>query len=181
LFDPDVQERVGRELEELFAGDGHEYESEYWVRKKDGSIRWLLARGTVLRDPDGKPVRFIGTSVDITDMKRAEEAVRASEQRFRVFVDHAADAFFLTDEQSRVVDVNRHACESLGYTRDELIGMNPFYLVPDYTLALVDGRVGAPIARPGHRRPPQIARHQGDGLRPSVGELAGRAQNDRGA
>ena len=47
---------------------------------------------------------------------------RASEARFRTFVDHATDAFFLLDENSKVLDVNREACESLGYSRDELIG-----------------------------------------------------------
>jgi PAS domain S-box-containing protein len=129
LFHPNDQERVGRELQELFAGKGHEYESEYRVRKRDGSICWHLARGTVLRDPQGKPVRFIGTSADITDIKQVEEALRASEQRFRAFVDQAADAFFLIDERGVIVDANQCACESLGYTRDELIGMSPLGFV----------------------------------------------------
>ena len=141
LFDPDEQARVGRELGALFASDGQEYQSEYWVRKKDGSTRWLLARGTVLRDPDGQAVRFIGTSADITEIKRAEEALRASERRFRIFVDHAADAFFLTDEQGRIWDVNLRACESLGYTRDELIGMTPFDFVTDLPPAVFADRI----------------------------------------
>ena len=47
---------------------------------------------------------------------------RASEARFRAFVDHATDAFFLLDDRSTVLDVNRRACDSLGYSRDELIG-----------------------------------------------------------
>src|SRR5260221_13452095 len=72
-----------RELQELFDGAGKNYESKYRVRSKDGSTRWHLARGTVLRDPKGKPVRFIGTSADITDLKRADEALRESEQRWR--------------------------------------------------------------------------------------------------
>ncbi len=58
--------------------------------------------------------------------KWAEEALRASETRFRTLVDHAADAFFLHDEQGIIMDVNRQACESLGYSRQELIGMSPF-------------------------------------------------------
>jgi two-component system, sensor histidine kinase and response regulator len=140
LFHPDDQEGVRRELEELFASDGKEYESKYRVRTKDGSTRWHLARGTVLRDPEGKPVRFIGTSADITDLKRAEEALRESERRFRTFVDHAADAFFLTDEQGRILDVNRRACESLGYSRGELIGMTPFDFV-DLEPAVIDDRL----------------------------------------
>ena len=63
----------------------------------------------------------------------------ASERRFRVFVDHAADAFFLhdQDDHARVLDVNRRASESLGYTRDELIGMTPSDFDPDFTPAQV--------------------------------------------
>jgi two-component system, sensor histidine kinase and response regulator len=141
LFHPDDQERVGRELQELFAGEGQEYESAYRVRPEDGSTRWHLARGKVLRDPKGKPVRFIGTSADITDLKRAEEALRASERRFRAIVDHAADAFFLSDEQGRLLDVNRQACESLGYSRDELLTMTPFDFVPELTPNAVEDRI----------------------------------------
>jgi PAS domain S-box-containing protein len=83
FFHPDDLKRVGREIQELLAGDGQEWKNEYRALRKDGSTRWLLARGTVLRDRDGKPVRFIGTSTDITDRKRAEEALRESEQRWR--------------------------------------------------------------------------------------------------
>ncbi len=62
---------------------------------------------------------------DITERKRAEEELRASEVRFRTFVDHATDAFFLLDEQLNVVDANRQACETLGWSREELIRMHP--------------------------------------------------------
>jgi PAS domain S-box-containing protein len=60
---------------------------------------------------------------DITERKRAEELLREGETRFRTFVDHAADALFIYDlDQGTIVDVNRQACESTGYTRQELIG-----------------------------------------------------------
>ena len=55
----------------------------------------------------------------------SQEELRTSEQRFRTFVDHATDAFYLFDDEDIVRDVNRQACESLGYTREELIGMHP--------------------------------------------------------
>ena len=51
--------------------------------------------------------------------------MRASEARFRSFVDHATDGFFLFDEHQALVDVNRQVCESLGYSREEMIGMHP--------------------------------------------------------
>ena len=62
---------------------------------------------------------------DTTERKRAEDELRASEDRFRSFVDHATDGFFLHDENLAVLEVNRQACESLGYSRDEIIGMHP--------------------------------------------------------
>ena len=70
-------------------------------------------------------MQFIGTVTDITERKRAEQRLRGSEARFRTFVDHATDAFMLFGEDKTVVDVNRQACEALGYTREELIGMKP--------------------------------------------------------
>jgi PAS domain S-box-containing protein len=54
----------------------------------------------------------------------SEDALRTSEERFRTLVDHATDAIFLYDEDGIVLDVNRQACEELGYTREELIGMS---------------------------------------------------------
>ncbi|WOD13684.1 PAS domain S-box protein [Paraburkholderia kirstenboschensis] len=54
----------------------------------------------------------------------SEDALRTSEERFRTLVDHATDAIFLYDEDGTVLDVNRQACDTLGYTRDELIGMH---------------------------------------------------------
>ena len=71
--------------------------------------------------------------------RRVEQGACAqSEQRFRAFVDHAADAFFLHDERFVILDVNRQACESLGYTRDELLGMTPLDVDPDVTPADLD-------------------------------------------
>src|SRR5262249_36647874 len=105
------------------------YEDEHRIRHKDGSGRWIWARGHGGFAPDGS-LRFLeGLNLDITARKQAEEALQASERRFRVFVDHAADAFFMTDAEGRVLDVNRRACEARGYSRDELLGMPPYDFV----------------------------------------------------
>ena len=68
---------------------------------------------------------FVVNLRDITQSKQAEDALRASEERFRSFINHATDGFFLFDEQQAVLDVNRQACEGLGYSREEMIGMHP--------------------------------------------------------
>src|SRR5208337_2674845 len=82
----------------------------------------------------GELVEVVGTHVDITERKRAEDEIREGEARFRTFVDHAGDALFVQDlEQGTIVDVNRQACESLGYTRQEIVGKTPlaFHLDSD--------------------------------------------------
>ena len=63
----------------------------------------------------------------------SEEALRTSEERFRTLVDHATDAIFLYDEDDIVLDVNRQACEALGYAREELIGMRTCQFDRDIT------------------------------------------------
>jgi len=99
--------------------------AEYRIIYRDGSVHWLRAKGCMLFDRKGRPQRMLGFMTDITDWQHLVEELRASEERFRTLVDRATDAFFLLDEQLLIVDVNRQTCESLGWTREELIGMHP--------------------------------------------------------
>jgi PAS domain S-box-containing protein len=88
----------------------------------EGGKRYVSVSGLPVFDQTGQFVGYRGVGRHITERKRSEEALRESEARFRTLVDHATDTFVLHDEQGNVLDVNRNACESLGYSRDELIG-----------------------------------------------------------
>ncbi|MBR0827147.1 PAS domain S-box protein [Bradyrhizobium manausense] len=98
----------------------------------DGGKRYVSVSGLPAFDETGRFIGYRGVGRHITATKRAEEALRGSEARFRTFVDHATDAFMLHNEDGTVLDVNRNACDSLGYSRDELIGKTAF----DYNLDL---------------------------------------------
>jgi PAS domain S-box-containing protein len=99
------------------------WQGELVKTKKDGAQVVVASRCSLKRDDRGAPVATLVTSNDITARKHAEEEMREGELRFRTFVDHAGDALFVQDfELGTIVDVNRQACESLGYTRQELIG-----------------------------------------------------------
>jgi PAS domain S-box-containing protein len=99
--------------------------AEYRVLYHDGTPHCLRAKGRMFFDAAGRPQRMVGFMTDITDWRHAQQELRASEERFRTFVDRATDAFFLLNERLEVVDVNRQACESMGWSREELIGMQP--------------------------------------------------------
>jgi PAS domain S-box-containing protein len=73
LQHPEDRPKVEAAIRTYFAGETSKYELEHRLRHKDGSYRWVLARGVVLRDNCGKPVRMAGSHVDLTDRKLAAE------------------------------------------------------------------------------------------------------------
>jgi PAS domain S-box-containing protein len=102
------------------------YEAEFRVRPRLGDWKWILARGSVVeRDKDGKPSRVAGTYLDITERKRAEEALRISEERFRAIFDGARDIIFMMDSNHRYTQVNPSTAKILELDVSEIIGHKP--------------------------------------------------------
>jgi PAS domain S-box-containing protein len=99
---------------------------ELLVRQTDiGRERIISYNGARVAGADGQPDLLVLLLHDVTERRRAEDELRASELRFRILVDHAADSILLYDDNAILVDVNEQACDSLGYSRAELIGKNP--------------------------------------------------------
>ncbi|MGD2216826.1 MAG: sigma 54-interacting transcriptional regulator [Gemmatimonadales bacterium] len=106
-----------------FRETGYAKDVEVQFVKKNGEVVDLLLSAIAEQEADGRIDYTIAFLLDITDRKRAELALQRSEARFRTLVEHAADGFYVIDPEGRVVDVNQRACDSLGYTRRELLGM----------------------------------------------------------
>ena len=86
VLDSEDQARVFGDVQACIEGKVEQLESEYRIRHKDGSLHWNLARGLVLRDPDGRPLSFTGTSVDITYLKEIEHEARKTKERLELAV-----------------------------------------------------------------------------------------------
>ncbi|WP_417309220.1 PAS domain-containing protein [Devosia sp.] len=83
---PSDRERVEAEITKAIA-DGGRAKISYRLPQTDGSIRWVDASGTVISDAEGRPLRFPGIIVDITEQRRVSEQLAESEMRFRTLAD----------------------------------------------------------------------------------------------
>jgi PAS domain S-box-containing protein len=101
---------------------GEVREAELQFVKRNGAVIDVLLTAIAQRDDLGRIDHVLAYILDITDRKKAEAALRASEERHRKFFEHSNDALFVLDpEHNTILDVNPRTCELLGYTREELL------------------------------------------------------------
>jgi PAS domain S-box-containing protein len=110
-------------MEGVRTSTGDSAQMEVRFKQKDGSWRtfWGLGRN-LLDDPDVGGI--ILNSRDVTDRKASEEALRKSEEHYRLLYDNAGEAIFSYDSELILTDINRVGCEAIGYSREELVGKN---------------------------------------------------------
>jgi PAS domain S-box-containing protein len=95
----------------------------YWITK-DGSKRLISWVNSILRNPDGSIEYILCNGRDITEQKKAEEALRKSEEKYRELVQHANSIILRFDIHGRIIFFNEFAQSFFGYTEDEIIGRN---------------------------------------------------------
>ncbi|MEA2884560.1 MAG: hypothetical protein QOH32_3816 [Bradyrhizobium sp.] len=105
-------------------------ELEARLRRFDGEYRWFLFRAEPLRDESGNIVKWYGSSTDIEDRKRAEDALRESEQRFRDYAETASDWFWETGPDHRVTRVSE-PINSVGIAPSRLTGVGRWDIATD--------------------------------------------------
>ncbi|MGB7816604.1 MAG: PAS domain S-box protein [Methylotenera sp.] len=98
------------------------FASEYRFLCKDGSYKWVLDRGVVVsRSEDGKPLRMIGTSSDISKRKQMEEALKESEYRWKFAIEGSGDGVWDVNVQTQEANYSKHWKEMLGFSEDEVL------------------------------------------------------------
>ncbi len=135
--------------EQVMAGERDGATIEKRFVRKDGSVIHAQVSGLPVRTPDGSVDYFIAVIQDITERKRAEEALRSSERNFRTLFNHAGDAIFIRDLEGRFLEVNEEACIRLGYARDELLAKTLMDIEPSTSAPDVEERIER-LRRTGH-------------------------------
>ena len=126
---PEDQDRLNAAIQACVSGETPEFLIEYRsVGYEDGSSRWRLARGMVVRDADGAPLRFVGASLDITHLKRVEEErclateqLRESEQRWRGLAETLPHLVWTADCKGTIDYLSAQATAYTGLTESELL------------------------------------------------------------
>ncbi|MGA2239340.1 MAG: PAS domain S-box protein [Candidatus Bathyarchaeia archaeon] len=120
---PEDRERVWTEVQDLLAGKPVSSPEAFRLIRKDGTTRWVEALASRI-EYQGKPAIQVAYT-DITERKRAEDALQESESRYRALFDGASDAILIHDIGGKFLEANHVACERLGYSHEELLQMTP--------------------------------------------------------
>jgi PAS domain S-box-containing protein len=102
---------------------------EYRVVRPDGSVCWVWDRSFPIKDKSGQVYRVGGIAVDVTARKQAEQALAASERRFRALVENSWDGVTLVAADGTIIYTNPAILRNLGYTVEEFVNRNCFELM----------------------------------------------------
>ncbi len=103
--------------------DRDTYVTEYRIVRPDGSLRWLRGRGRAFYDGDGRPSHVTGATIDVTDRREAEAALRGSEEKFAKAFQASPDCIAISDLESEgIIEINDRFEEITGYAREDVMG-----------------------------------------------------------
>jgi len=119
---PEGKERATKVFQKFISGE-QVTGDELQMKKADGSPIWISLSLNAREDADGKVVESRSAVVDITKRKRAEEALRASEEKYRAVFDNAGIGIDLLDRDGRVLRMNQSLLDTLGYAEEEVYAL----------------------------------------------------------
>lgn len=132
LVHPEDRQSVYQHIEEIVKS-GVASHNEWRTNPEHGPVRVFDARAMPIRNATGVVYKLVGTLLDVTEKRLAESAQRESESRFKVYVDAAPDAIFVSDEYGAIQEVNEAAATLFGCPKLSLVGrpLTDFIAVDD--------------------------------------------------
>ncbi|MCT7978844.1 PAS domain S-box protein [Laspinema olomoucense] len=105
LVHPEDRERVKAAIAQAVA-ETTPYSLEFRIQPSPDQIRWILGKGRVFKDAQGRALRITGIAMDISDRKQTEESLKQTQQRFETFMNYSPVAAYFKDEAGRYIYVN---------------------------------------------------------------------------
>ncbi len=128
---PDDRLRLEKLWADIFEGKTTRYDIEHRMIHKDESIRWVSIKGQVFNDDQGKILKVVGTTQDITVRKKADEELRESQEVFMRLFHESADPILMLDDKG-FTDCNQAAIKILGYSsRHDIVDKMPWEISPE--------------------------------------------------
>ncbi|MDF1505723.1 PAS domain S-box protein, partial [Roseisolibacter sp. H3M3-2] len=162
---PGDRERVERDWNAAHA-EGRRFAAEYRMVTRDGRVLWFRDEAAVLRGADGRPRHIQGVMLDVTDRRRAEEALSAREEYFRRLIENSSDLLMISGTDMRLTYVSPSAERMFGYAPSEMLARQPADLLHPDDVPLVLDVMRDIIEHPGaQRRVTWRIRHRDGGWR----------------
>ena len=117
--DRTASDKMTQRIKKLFRNNQEEE-----MKKKDGCLIICQINSQPYLDSGKKVIGTIMICSDVTERKEAEKKIRENENRYRSFVEQASDGIFIADQKGNYLEVNKTACELLGYTKQELVRLS---------------------------------------------------------
>ncbi|MDI6763735.1 MAG: PAS domain S-box protein [Thermodesulfobacteriota bacterium] len=127
-----VNKEDRKKWQEMMDREGEVRNHEKQLRCRDETVIWVEEDSRAVRDASGRVIYYEGAMEDITERKRAEEALKQGEERYRILVEESFDGIFI-QKGPKIIFANRRLYEMLGYDKNELEGMDHWLVYhPDY-------------------------------------------------
>lgn len=134
------------------------YDVTLRLRHRNGAYRWILGQGSVFRDEAGRPIRMVGSQIDITEQRRLKADLELERNKHRIMLRNASDGMCIVNARGCLEELSDSFGSQLGYARDEMLGMHISQWEASFDAAGVDAIVAEAIA--GGRRVQFETRHR---------------------
>ena len=119
---PDDRDRITESIEYCYAGTSNSWSDEFRFLRVDGTYGNFYERAVIIRDDQGKPARFIGSMLDITDLKKAEEGFKNSNKKLEAVIEAIPDLMIEVSLDGTIFNYHSHRKDAFPETTDRFIG-----------------------------------------------------------